>query len=136
VARAKELGYSLEISPECPGDIITDPDPLRQIVKNLITNAFKFTHHGDGQLKVRMAARGWSTDVDPLVKSDAVVAFSVTDTRIGIEQAQQARIFEEFAQGDGGTARLYGGTGLETAWQTTPDGLLCWIAPDDFVAGD
>jgi signal transduction histidine kinase len=98
VARAKELGYSLEISPECPDDII------------------KFTHHGDGQLKVRMAARGWSTDVDPLVKADAVVAFSVTDTRIGIEQAQQARIFEEFAQGDGGTARLYGGTGLETAW--------------------
>jgi len=112
VARAKELDYSLEISPECPQDIVTDPDRLRQILKNLITNAFKFTHRGEVQLKVRMAARGWSQDIDSLVKATGVVAFSVTDTGIGIEEAQQARIFEEFAQGDGSTARIYGGTGL------------------------
>jgi CheY-like chemotaxis protein len=112
VARAKGLVYGLEISPECPEDIVTDPDRLRQILKNLITNAFKFTHHGEVQLAVRMAAHGWSRDVDSLVSAPAVVAFSVTDTGIGIEQAQQARIFEEFAQGDGSTARIYGGTGL------------------------
>ena len=83
-----------------PRRIVTDPDRLRQILKNLITNAFKFTQHGEVQLQDRMAARGWSGDVETLVAA-AVVAFSVTDTGIGIEQAAAARIFEEFAQGDG-----------------------------------
>jgi signal transduction histidine kinase/ActR/RegA family two-component response regulator len=112
VARAKGLGYAFEISPECPEDIITDPDRLRQILKNLITNAFKFTPQGGIQLNVRMAARGWSKDITSLARASAVVAFSVTDTGIGIQEEHQARIFEEFAQADGSTARVYGGTGL------------------------
>jgi signal transduction histidine kinase len=112
VTRSKGLGYSLEIAPECPENIVTDPGRLRQILKNLITNAVKFTHHGDIQLRVDMAARGWRTDVDSLTKAAAVVAFSVTDSGIGIEHAQQERIFQEYAQADGTSGRHYGGTGL------------------------
>ncbi len=112
VARAKGLGFAMDVAPGCPEEIVTDPDRLRQVIKNLLTNAFKFTPQGAISIKVGLAARGWNRSIATLAEAAAVVAFWVTDTGIGIEESAQSRIFEEFAQGDGATSRLYGGTGL------------------------
>ena len=92
--------------------IVTDPQRLRQILKNLLANAFKFTEHGKVHLQVGVAEDGWSTELQSLGRASSVVALAVSDTGIGIDEEQQQRIFEAFAQGDGTTARLYGGTGL------------------------
>jgi signal transduction histidine kinase/ActR/RegA family two-component response regulator len=112
VAAGKGLAYAVDLTPDCPDVIVTDPQRLGQILKNLLANAFKFTEEGLVHLDVRMADDGWSPETRSLVEATSVVAFAVRDTGIGIEVAQQRRIFEPFAQGDGSTARLYGGTGL------------------------
>jgi signal transduction histidine kinase/CheY-like chemotaxis protein/HAMP domain-containing protein len=112
VAQAKGLVYSLEVSTDVPDSIVTDAQRLRQIVKNLLANAFKFTEHGNVKLNIRIADSGWDTNTTSLVDAPSVVAVSVTDTGIGVAADQQRRIFEAFAQGDGTTARNYGGTGL------------------------
>ena len=98
--------------PRHPRGIVTDPQRLRQILKNLLVNAFKFTEHGSVGVSVGLTDSGWINDTRSLVDAPSVVALSVTDTGIGINDEQQQRIFEAFAQGDGTTARLYGGTGL------------------------
>ncbi len=112
VAQGKGLGYSIDLAPGTPADIVTDPQRLRQILKNLLSNAFKFTEHGQVQVRIGLADHGWSSEKEPLANAPFVIALSVSDSGIGIERAQQQRIFEAFAQGDGTTARLYGGTGL------------------------
>jgi signal transduction histidine kinase/CheY-like chemotaxis protein/HAMP domain-containing protein len=112
VAVGKDLGYAIDIAPECPQTLETDPQRLRQILKNLLANAFKFTEHGRVDLQMGVAGSGWSPQTESLVKAPAVVALSVRDTGIGIDQEQQQHIFEAFQQGDGTTSRLYGGTGL------------------------
>ena len=112
VARGRGLGYSIELARGCPDIIVTDAQRLRQILKNLLANAFKFTERGRVDLVIGPADRGWSRDNHSLVDASSVVAFSVVDTGIGINAEQQQRIFEAFAQGDGTTARRYGGTGL------------------------
>ncbi len=112
VAEAKGLAYTVDLARGCPATIVTDPDRLRQVLKNLLSNAFKFTERGEVSVQVSIAADGWSTAVESLVGAPFVLAFAVTDSGIGIEEHHQARIFDEFAQGDGSTARLYGGTGL------------------------
>ncbi|WP_201276625.1 ATP-binding protein [Marisediminicola senii] len=112
VAKAKSLDYMVTIAPDCPEWLVTDADRLRQVLKNLLANAFKFTPSGQVWLTVSLAAEGWNREMESLASADTVLAFSVVDTGIGIEEDHQARIFEEFAQGDGTTARLYGGTGL------------------------
>jgi signal transduction histidine kinase/DNA-binding response OmpR family regulator/HAMP domain-containing protein len=112
VARGKNLDFSIDVSMDSPAHIITDPQRIRQVLKNLLSNAFKFTEQGSVQLQIGLATRGWSHERTSLVEADAVVALFVTDTGIGIDAEQQLRIFEAFAQGDGTTARRYGGTGL------------------------
>jgi signal transduction histidine kinase/HAMP domain-containing protein/ActR/RegA family two-component response regulator len=124
VAASKGLGYSIDLAPDCPEEIVTDPQRLRQILKNLLANAFKFTEHGHVRLHLRVADSGWSAETETLVNAPSVVAISVSDTGIGIEQEQQQRIFEAFAQGDGSTARLYGGTGLGLSISRELVGLL------------
>ncbi len=112
VAVAKGLDFSVELAPGLPESIVTDPQRLRQILTNLLANAFKFTERGSVILQARVAEDGWSPSVEPLAHASAVLALSIGDTGIGIDAAEQQRIFEAFAQGDGTTARLYGGTGL------------------------
>ncbi len=112
VARGKGLSYSIEIAAGTPENLVTDSQRIRQILKNLLANAFKFTEQGDVQLHIGVADSGWSHDASSLVDSPSVLAFAVCDTGIGVTDEQQLRIFEAFAQGDGTTARLYGGTGL------------------------
>ena len=124
VAQGKGLDYSIEIAPDSPGSIVTDPQRLQQILKNLLSNAFKFTERGRVHLKIGLADNGWSPETESLVKAPSVVAFSVSDTGIGINKEQHQRIFEAFAQGDGTTARLYGGTGLGLSISRELVGLL------------
>jgi signal transduction histidine kinase len=112
VAAGKGVGYLLDVAPDVPVSIVTDSQRLRQIIKNLLANAFKFTEQGQVHLHVGMAAGGWSPETESLVTASSVLAISVSDTGIGIVNGEQQRIFEAFAQGDGTTARNYGGTGL------------------------
>jgi signal transduction histidine kinase/DNA-binding response OmpR family regulator/HAMP domain-containing protein len=124
VAQGKGLGYSIDVAPGSPEEIVTDPQRLRQILKNLLANGFKFTEHGNVHVQIGMAANGWSREIGSLVNASSVVSLSVSDTGIGIEEEQQQRIFEAFAQGDGSTARLYGGTGLGLSISRELVGLL------------
>jgi signal transduction histidine kinase/CheY-like chemotaxis protein len=112
VANKKGLGFSVELSPGLPPTIATDPGRLRQVLKNLLANAFKFTEQGEVSLQIGRADNGWNAANENLAASDAVTAFRIADTGIGITPAMQKRIFESFAQADGTTARQYGGTGL------------------------
>jgi signal transduction histidine kinase/DNA-binding response OmpR family regulator/HAMP domain-containing protein len=112
VARRKHLEYSITIAAGTPVTLFTDQQRLRQILKNLLANAFKFTEHGSVRVQIGKATDGWTSESTSLDGAPLVVAFSVADTGIGIDHEQQQRIFEAFAQADGTTSRIYGGTGL------------------------
>jgi signal transduction histidine kinase/HAMP domain-containing protein len=112
VAQARSLGFSIDVAPDVPHDIVTDPQRFRQIMKNLLANAFKFTDRGDVRVRIAMAQDGWSRDIESLREATDVLSIAVRDTGIGVGAQEQQRIFEAFAQGDGSTARQYGGTGL------------------------
>jgi CheY-like chemotaxis protein/HAMP domain-containing protein len=124
VAAGKALAYSIDVAADSPESIVTDSQRLRQILKNLLANAFKFTEHGNVHVQIGLAQGGWSREVASLANAPAVVALAVSDTGIGIDEKQQQRIFEAFAQGDGTTARLYGGTGLGLSISRELVGLL------------
>src|SRR5205085_908291 len=80
-----------------------------------LSNAFKFTHHGQVTLTVEPVQAGWNPENEDLNRAPTVLAFSVTDTGIGIAPDKQQIIFEAFQQADGSTSRKYGGTGLGLA---------------------
>ncbi len=124
VARKKGIDYSIDLVPGSPATIVTDPQRLRQILKNLIANAFKFTERGEVHVRIGLTEDGWSEETESLVTASSVVAVSVSDSGIGINDEQRHRIFEAFAQGDGSTARLYGGTGLGLSISRELAGLL------------
>jgi CheY-like chemotaxis protein/signal transduction histidine kinase/HAMP domain-containing protein len=124
VAQAQGLGYSIDVAPDVSAQIVTDPLRLRQILKNLLANAFKFTEKGAVRLCVSMAEEGWSPDTDSLTRSESVVAFAVSDSGIGVNDDDQRRIFEAFAQADGTTSRGYGGSGLGLSISRELVGLL------------
>ena len=114
-AESRELNFRLRLSPQLGRSLFTDPKRLLQILKNLLSNAFKFTEHGSVELYIDIASKGWSEIHPVLSKSDSVIAFSVRDTGTGIPEDKQKLIFEAFQQADAGTARRYGGTGLGLA---------------------
>ena len=112
VAAQKGVGFAVELEAGLPPTIATDSGRLRQVLKNLLSNAFKFTERGEVSVRVSRADSGWSASNATLGRADAVLAFSVRDSGIGISAALQMLIFEAFAQADGSPAREYGGTGL------------------------
>ena len=124
VARTRDLDYGVDLEPGTPSCLVTDPQRLRQVLKNLIANAFKFTERGGVRVRIGVVDHGWDPELVSLTEAPSVVAFAVSDTGIGIDTEQQARIFEAFAQGDGTTARLYGGTGLGLSISRELVGLL------------
>jgi signal transduction histidine kinase/CheY-like chemotaxis protein/CHASE3 domain sensor protein len=98
VASDRHLDFAIEIEPDCPPAITTDRQRLEQILKNLLSNAFKFTERGGVGVRVAKAHGG--------------LAFAVTDSGIGVSPDQQQAIFDAFRQADGSINRKYGGTGL------------------------
>ena len=112
VAEHKGISFSVEISSGLPESIYTDVNRLQQILKNLLSNAFKFTEHGKVIMRVHPVDSARRFESESLDKSEGVVTFSVTDTGIGIPKDKQRMIFEAFQQADGTTNRKYGGTGL------------------------
>ena len=115
VADAKKLRFDLELDPTLPRSLHTDAKRLQQVLKNLLSNAFKFTDRGSVALSVAPATHGWSLDNEHLNRASSVLAFTVKDTGIGIQPDKQMIIFEAFQQADGSTSRKYGGTGLGLA---------------------
>jgi len=112
MAEAKHLGFQVDLAENLPTAVMTDTTRLQQVLKNLLSNAFKFTSHGQVALTISLVTSGWTADHPHLLHADAVLAFSVRDTGVGIPSDKLQLIFEAFQQADGSTARKYGGTGL------------------------
>jgi len=112
VADGKALDFTIDLSPNLPEGITTDVKRLQQVLKNLLSNALKFTEKGSVALHIEPAKSGWQPDNAILAHAESVIAFSVVDTGIGIPSDKQRIIFEAFQQADGTTSRKYGGTGL------------------------
>ncbi|HKO41699.1 MAG TPA: HAMP domain-containing protein [Pyrinomonadaceae bacterium] len=112
LAQDKNLEFVVEKSEMLDPVIRTDDKRLQQILMNLLSNAFKFTEEGKVTLRVGPAAADESYHLESLKRAGDVIAFSVTDTGIGIPTETQRIIFEPFQQADGTTSRKYGGTGL------------------------
>jgi CheY-like chemotaxis protein/signal transduction histidine kinase/HAMP domain-containing protein len=112
LAQERELDLRIQLDPELPPAIETDGQRLQQVLKNLLSNAFKFTHEGGVTLTVRRAEKGRRFSHPSLNEAETVIAFAVEDTGIGIAGDKQRLIFEAFQQADGTTSRKYGGTGL------------------------
>ena len=114
-AENRQLSFNIDVDENLARSMVTDSKRLQQVLKNLLSNAFKFTAEGGVKLTVSAAVGGWSAEHPILNHAPAVVAFEVTDTGIGIPLEKQKLIFEAFQQADAGTSRKYGGTGLGLA---------------------
>ena len=123
-AERRGLEFTVEFSERLGASFTTDPKRLQQILKNLLSNAFKFTENGSVRLTAEVAEKGWSAGHVALDRAATVVAFEVTDTGIGISPDKQRIVFEAFQQADAGTSRKYGGTGLGLAISREIAGLL------------
>jgi HAMP domain-containing protein/signal transduction histidine kinase/CheY-like chemotaxis protein len=99
MAKEKGLTFNIRLDDQLPGSIVTDEQRLQQVLRNLLSNAFKFTHNGEVSLAIERDA-------------EEQISFRVDDTGVGIPQDKLASIFESFQQADGTTSRKYGGTGL------------------------
>jgi HAMP domain-containing protein/CheY-like chemotaxis protein/GAF domain-containing protein len=114
-AENRKLVFDFNNDPRMGRSLVTDSKRLQQVLKNLLSNAFKFTEQGTVRLSVSSAAKGWTPDHPILSGAGSVISFEVSDTGIGIPPEKQRIIFEAFQQADAGTSRKYGGTGLGLA---------------------
>jgi HAMP domain-containing protein/CheY-like chemotaxis protein/signal transduction histidine kinase len=114
-ADTRQLSFDVHVDPNLGRTITTDSKRLQQVLKNLLSNSFKFTAQGGVRLNVSAALGGWSANHPVLSQASGVVAFEVSDTGIGIPLEKQKIIFEAFQQADASTSRKYGGTGLGLA---------------------
>ena len=112
ISEAKHLRFNITMDEDLPEMIETDSQRLNQILKNLLSNSFKFTEKGEVKLKIYKANNNWKTNNISLENAEDVVAFEISDTGIGISKEKQNIIFEAFQQAEGSTSRKYGGTGL------------------------
>ncbi|RYY88405.1 MAG: hybrid sensor histidine kinase/response regulator, partial [Chitinophagaceae bacterium] len=113
VSENKNLKFAIEMDKRLPDVLETDVQRLNQILKNLLSNAFKFTEKGGVTLKIfEPNERTWRSQIPSLDNARRVVAFEIRDTGIGISKDKQNIIFEAFQQAEGSTSRKYGGTGL------------------------
>jgi len=112
VAEQKGLDFAINFAPDAPAMLTSDIHRLQQILKNLLSNAFKFTERGAVVLSIGRAPASTEFTNETLMRSKAVASFTVTDTGIGIPAEKQSLIFEAFQQADTSTSRMYGGTGL------------------------
>jgi CheY-like chemotaxis protein/signal transduction histidine kinase/HAMP domain-containing protein len=115
IAENKNLPFHIEFDTNLPKTFTSDSKRLQQIIKNLLSNAFKFTSRGHVTMKVGVVQEGWSLDHPTLNWNPPVLALEIDDTGIGIAPEKQKLIFEAFQQADAGTSRKYGGTGLGLA---------------------
>jgi CheY-like chemotaxis protein/HAMP domain-containing protein len=114
-AEARQLSFETTVDPSLGASFSTDAKRLQQVLKNLLSNAFKFTSQGGVKLSVTAVVGGWTPDHPVLSESPVVIAFEVSDTGIGIPLDKQKIIFEAFQQADASTSRKFGGTGLGLA---------------------
>src|SRR5690349_15095732 len=112
VSESKNLRFSIDVDENLPESLETDAQRLNQILKNLLSNAFKFTEKGEVKLRIYEANHNWKHSNPSLDGAKRVVAFEIKDTGIGISKDKQNIIFEAFQQAEGSTSRKYGGTGL------------------------
>ncbi|MBX9737538.1 MAG: response regulator, partial [Phycisphaerales bacterium] len=123
-ADTRQLSFNIDLDAALDRSIVTDSKRLQQVLKNLLSNAFKFTERGGVQLKVSSVKGGWTPTHPVLSQAQGVVAFEVSDTGIGILPEKQKIIFEAFQQADASTSRKYGGTGLGLAISRELSSLL------------
>jgi CheY-like chemotaxis protein len=109
---AEGIAFSISLSQAVPGTVLTDPQRLQQVLKNLLSNAFKFTSRGRVDLSATLEPGGGGFSSSALRASFQVLAFAVSDTGIGIPREKHELIFEAFQQADTSTSRTFGGTGL------------------------
>jgi signal transduction histidine kinase/ActR/RegA family two-component response regulator len=112
LAEQKGLELRVEAAEHLPQQITTDGQRLQQVLKNLLSNAVKFTDTGTVMLRIAPAPEEMQFPRGALADAEQVIAFSVSDTGIGVPPDKLKLIFEAFQQGDGTTSRKYGGTGL------------------------
>jgi CheY-like chemotaxis protein/signal transduction histidine kinase/HAMP domain-containing protein len=112
LAEEKKLAFTIDVAPDVPATMRTDAQRLEQVLRNLLSNAFKFTREGSIAVSIRRAEKKKRFSNSVLDSSPMMLAFSVTDTGMGIPKDKQRLIFEAFQQADGTTSRKFGGTGL------------------------
>src|SRR5262249_26448337 len=112
---SRRLAFDVHLDPSLSRSVVTDSKRLQQVLKNLLSNAFKFTEHGGVRLAVSAATKGWSADHPILKGAASVVAFEVTDTGSGRALKKKKIFSEAFPRGDAGPGGKYGGAGLGLA---------------------
>lgn len=112
IAKEQQVAFEITVAEDIPETIRSDGHRIQQVVRNLLTNAFKFTASQTGRVELLIARPRPDMMDDLELKLEEAVAFTVKDNGIGIPRDKQAAIFEAFQQADGSTSRKYGGTGL------------------------